>query len=60
MGQDSGEQGQVGPASETGLAWAAVSFHSGPPGGKATPEGAVHCLVAVGATEQGQEAGMLE
>lgn len=36
MGQGSGEQGQVGPASETGLAWAALSFHSGPPGGKAT------------------------
>lgn len=36
VGQDSGEQGQVGPASGIGLVWEAVRSHSGPPKGKAT------------------------
>lgn len=60
MGQDSGEQGQVGPASGTGLVSEAVRSHSGPLGGKVTPGEEVHCLAAVEATKQGPEAGMLE
>lgn len=60
MGQGSGEQGRVGLASGTELVWEAGRSQSGPPGGKATPGGGAHCLAAVVATEQGQEAGMLE
>lgn len=60
VGQDSGEQGQVGPASGTGLVWEAVRSHSGPPKGKATLGGEAHYLAAVGATKQGQEVGTLE
>lgn len=60
MGQDSGEQGQVGLALGTGLVLEAVRSHSGPPGGKVTLGEEAHCLAATGATEQGLEAGMPE
>lgn len=60
VGQGSGEQGQVGLASRTGLVWEAVRSHLRPPEGMVTPGGEAHCLAAVGAKEQGQEAGMLE
>lgn len=60
MGQGSGAQGQVEPASGTGLVWEAGMSHSGRPGRKATPGEEAHCLAVVGAKEQGQEAGVLE
>ena len=36
VGQGSGEQGQVGPASRTGLVWEAVRSHLRPPEGMVT------------------------